>query len=231
VPWSLFGGAITRHRRRPGGAQRAAIGLVEASVHAETFDLLVTAPLFPLIFVFVLTVIMAAVRLPGHDPGRSATLSSAVCCGADARLVCSSRGAGRAGRLPLMSATDQHGGTDSWEAVSRSYTTSSEPCSTSATAWCRSSTAPPSCFFIASWVRSCLHEQVGREPDAVVGPTTPIASRVPVRVRAEIIGWRTLLLDGVDGRRSEDRAERRDHDEGVRQVTSASRRRRRSRIS
>ena len=79
--WSLFGGAITRIAAVQ-VARGEKIGLCEA-VRFTVKRLLsyITAPLFPLLFVFVLLVVMVICSASLHDPRSSATSSWPACSG------------------------------------------------------------------------------------------------------------------------------------------------------
>jgi hypothetical protein len=119
--WSVFGGAITRIAAVQ-VARGEKIGLVEAL--RFTFKRIVsylTAPLFPLLFIFVLLLVMVVFGFPFMIPilgdfigGLLWPLMIVVGLLMAVALV------GLVG-WPLMSATISAEGTDSWEAVSRAY--------------------------------------------------------------------------------------------------------------
>ena len=119
--WSVFGGAITRIAAVQ-VARGEKIGLVDA-VRFTLKRILsyVTAPLFPLLFIFVLLVMHGRFRLPVHDPHLRRSYGGPVVAGDDpAGLLMAVALVGLVG-WPLMAATVSAEGTDSWEAVSRSY--------------------------------------------------------------------------------------------------------------
>ncbi len=119
--WSVFGGAITRIAAVQ-VARGEKIGLVDA-VRFTLKRILsyVTAPLFPLLFVFVLLVVMVLFGFPFMIPIFGDLMAGLlwpvmVLLG----LLMAVALVGLVG-WPLMSATVSAEGTDSWEAVSRSY--------------------------------------------------------------------------------------------------------------
>jgi len=120
--WALFGGAITRIAAVQ-VARGEKIGLREAL--RFTFKRILSylmAPLFPLAFVFVLLIFMVLFGFVHLIPGFSDFVWDGLLwwlmliCG----LVMAVTLVGLVG-WPLMSATISTEGTDSWEAVSRSY--------------------------------------------------------------------------------------------------------------
>jgi hypothetical protein len=120
--WSFFGGAITRIAAVQ-VARGEKIGLTEAvRFTARRFLSYLTAPLFPLVFVFVLLIFMVLYGWVSMIPALGDILISGlfwplmVLFG----LVMAVALVGLVG-WPLMSATVSTEGTDSWEAVSRSY--------------------------------------------------------------------------------------------------------------
>jgi hypothetical protein len=120
--WALFGGAITRIAAVQ-ITRGEKIGLREA-VRFTTKRILsyLMAPLFPLVFVFVLLIFMMLFGLIHMIPGFGEIVWDGLLwwlmliCG----LVMAVTLVGLVG-WPLMSATISTEGTDSWEAVSRSY--------------------------------------------------------------------------------------------------------------
>jgi hypothetical protein len=122
LTWSFFGGAITRIAAVQ-VARGEKIGLTEAvRFTARRYLSYLTAPLFPLVFVFVLLVFMVIFGWLSLIPGLGDVLVSGlfwplmILFG----LVMAVALVGLVG-WPLMSATVSTEGTDSWEAVSRSY--------------------------------------------------------------------------------------------------------------
>ena len=121
VTWSVFGGAITRIAAVQ-VARGEKIGLVDA-VRFTLKRILsyVTAPLFPLLFIFVLLVVMVLFGLPFMIPVFGDFMAGLlwpvmILLG----LLMAVALVGLVG-WPLMAATVSAEGTDSWEAVSRSY--------------------------------------------------------------------------------------------------------------
>jgi hypothetical protein len=122
VTWSFFGGAITRIAAVQ-VARGEKIGLTEAvRFTARRYLSYLTAPLFPLVFVFVLLVFMVIFGWVGMIPILGDIFVNGlfwplmILFG----LVMAVALVGLVG-WPLMSATVSAEGTDSWEAVSRSY--------------------------------------------------------------------------------------------------------------
>jgi hypothetical protein len=122
LTWAFFGGAITRIAAVQ-VARGEKIGLTEAvRFTARRFLSFFTAPLFPLVFVFVLLVFMVIYGWVGMIPILGDILVNGlfwplmIAFG----LVMAVALVGLVG-WPLMSATVSAEGTDSWEAVSRSY--------------------------------------------------------------------------------------------------------------
>jgi hypothetical protein len=122
LTWSFFGGAITRIAAVQ-VARGEKIGLTEAvRFTARRFLSYLTAPLFPLVFVFVLLVFMVIFGWVGMIPILGDVLVNGlfwplmILFG----LVMAVALVGLVG-WPLMAATVSTEGTDSWEAVSRSY--------------------------------------------------------------------------------------------------------------
>ncbi len=122
LTWSFFGGAITRIAAVQ-VARGEKIGLTEAvRFTARRFLSYFTAPLFPLVFVFALLVFMVIFGWVGMIPILGDVLVNGlfwplmILFG----LVMAVALVGLVG-WPLMAATVSAEGTDSWEAVSRSY--------------------------------------------------------------------------------------------------------------
>jgi hypothetical protein len=122
LTWSFFGGAITRIAAVQ-VARGEKIGLTEAvRFTARRFLSYFTAPLFPLVFVFVLLVFMVIFGWVGMIPILGDVLVNGlfwplmILFG----LIMAVALVGLVG-WPLMAATVSTEGTDSWEAVSRSY--------------------------------------------------------------------------------------------------------------
>ena len=208
--WSIFGGAITRIAAVQ-VARGEKIGLVDAL--RFTFKRIVsylTAPLFPLVFVFVLLVVMVVFGFPFMVPilgdlvgGLLWPLMMIVGLLMAVALV------GLVG-WPLMSATISAEGTDSWEAVSRAYSyVYQKPWNFIWYTLVAIAYGAVIVFFVGfmgsltvylakwgvsqtpgiSYVRSSANDANGRKPDFlfVYAPTS--------------FGWRPLLLQGavVDG--------------------------------
>ncbi len=120
--WSVFGGAITRIAAVQ-VARGEKIGLVDAlRFTLKRILSYVTAPLFPLLFIFVLLVVMVLFGYPFMIP----VFGDVVMAGLlwpvilVLGLLMAVALVGLVG-WPLMAATVSAEGTDSWEAVSRSY--------------------------------------------------------------------------------------------------------------
>jgi hypothetical protein len=122
VVWSFFGGAITRIAAVQ-IARGEKIGMFEALRFTfKRWLSYITAPLFPLGFVFFLLILMAIFGLFGMIPYFGDVLVSGLFWPIMLvfGLVMAVALVGLVG-WPLMSATISTEGTDSWEAVSRSY--------------------------------------------------------------------------------------------------------------
>jgi hypothetical protein len=119
--WSLFGGAITRMAAVE-IARREKVGMVDAVRFAyRRWVSFFSAPVFPLIFVAVLVVLMLIFSLFSLVPALGEAVNGilwvlALILGLLMAVVL----VGLVG-WPMMSATISTEGTDSWEAVSRSY--------------------------------------------------------------------------------------------------------------
>jgi hypothetical protein len=120
--WSLFGGAITRMAAVEIARPPEKVGMVEAlKFTCERWVSFFTAPLVPLIFVAILTIFVILFGLLNLIPVVGEFLNGvlwplAILLGFLMAIVL----VGLVG-WPLMSATISTEGTDSWEAVSRSY--------------------------------------------------------------------------------------------------------------
>jgi hypothetical protein len=122
LTWSLFGGAITRIAVVE-LARNESVGLFEAlRFTGKRFLSYITAPLFPLAFVFVMLVLLALFGLLYMIPGFGDILIAGVFW-----PLALLAGLGMAVALvflvswPLMAVTVSAEGSDSWEAVSRAY--------------------------------------------------------------------------------------------------------------
>src|SRR5262249_33146039 len=122
IVWAFFGGAITRIAAVQVTRQEK-IGAAEAvRFTIKRYVSLVTAPLFPLVIVALLVVVMMIFGLFHMIPGLGDIVVSGlfwwlpVLLGLVMAVVL----VGLVG-WPLMSATISTEGTDTWEAVSRSY--------------------------------------------------------------------------------------------------------------
>ncbi len=123
LTWSLFGGAITRiaavQMARPGEP----IGLTEAvRFTVKRYLSYVAAPLFPLALVFVLLVFSAVFALIHLIPGLGDVFDGVLWVAMlMIGLVMALALVGLAVGWPLMAPTISAEGTDSWEALSRSF--------------------------------------------------------------------------------------------------------------
>jgi hypothetical protein len=122
LTWSLFGGAITRIAAVQ-IARNESVGIVDAlRFTAKRFFSYVTAPLFPLAFVFVMLVGLSIFGLLHMIPVVGDVVIDGIFW-----PVALLAGLGMAVALvglvswPLMAATVSTEGSDSWEAVSRAY--------------------------------------------------------------------------------------------------------------
>ena len=122
VTWSVFGGAITRIAAVQ-VARGEKIGLVDAlRFTLKRILSYITAPLFPLLFIFVLLVVMVLFGYPFMIPIFGDIVMAGLLWPVILLLgvLMAVALVGLVG-WPLMSATVSAEGTDSWEAVSRSY--------------------------------------------------------------------------------------------------------------
>ena len=120
--WSVFGGAVTRIAAVQ-VARGEKIGLVDAlRFTLKRILSYVTAPLFPLLFIFVLLVVMVLFGYPFMIPIFGDIVMAGLLWPVIILLgvLMAVALVGLVG-WPLMSATISAEGTDSWEAVSRSY--------------------------------------------------------------------------------------------------------------
>jgi hypothetical protein len=205
--WSLFGGAITRIAAVQ-VARNERIGLFEAIRFARKRLLYyVTAPLFPLIFVFGLVVIMALFGFLHMIPilGDIAFSGLFWWLMLGFGLLCAIALVGLIG-WPLMSATISTEGTDSWEAVSRSYTyVFQKPWQYIGSGVVAILYGAAVVFFIGfmgSFMVYMSKWGVSQTPWS----SRDYANRDPSFLFAyapESFGWRTLMLDGVtvDGKK------------------------------
>jgi hypothetical protein len=122
LTWSVFGGAITRIAAVQ-IARNDSVGLFEAlRFTLKRYLAYLTAPLFPLIFVFVMLILLGIYGLAGMIP----VVGDILIWGLFWPLALLA-GIGMAVALvglvswPLMAATVSTEGSDSWEAVSRAY--------------------------------------------------------------------------------------------------------------
>jgi hypothetical protein len=119
--WGLFGGAITRIAAVQVTRQEK-VGLFEAlRFTAKRYVSYISAPIFPILAVGVLVILMMLFGLVHMIPGFGEVIDALlwflmILCGLGMAVIL----VGLVG-WPLMSATISTEGTDSWEAVSRSY--------------------------------------------------------------------------------------------------------------
>jgi hypothetical protein len=207
LTWSFFGGAITRIAAVQ-IARNESVGLVEAvRFTAKRFGSYITAPLFPLAFVFIVLVMLSIFGLLHMIPvvgdifidGIFWPLTLIAGLAMALALVCLPS-------WPLMAATVSAEGSDSWEAVSRAYSyVINRPWQCIWYALVAIAYGGVIVFFVG--FMSSLGVYMAKWGVGMIQP----ASREPsfLFVKAPMsFGWRELLLEGAQVRASEDEQNR-----------------------